>query len=96
MTATLATGHAKGKDLLAMRDVALYAAVCSMASVKRSELQNALLRAPGIRELLGTIPGLHDAVLDFVRCRFKQAFAFLTKISSVLAGTSTSGGWLGL
>lgn len=73
-----------GKDLLASRDVALYGAVCSMASLKRSELRKTLIDAPGIRELLSTVPGLRDAVLDFVQCRFKRAFAFLNSLRSKL------------
>lgn len=50
-------------EVLAARDVALYGALCAMASFDRSELKGSVIESPGFREFLEQVPEVSESAI---------------------------------
>lgn len=71
-------------DVMCPQDVALYGAICALASLDRNEVRTKLLEPSNPRECLDLVPAVRDLVLDFCSCRYAACLSALAKMNDAL------------
>jgi len=77
-------GQAFG-DVLVPQDVALYGALCALASLERNEVQAKVLDNSTFRECLDLVPQIRDLTLDFCNCKYAACLAALERLREPLS-----------
>jgi COP9 signalosome complex subunit 1 len=63
--------------LVAAEDVAVYGALCAVATLSRRELKRQVLDNESFKAFLELVPAVRDLVSDFYNGRYKQCLAQL-------------------
>ena len=63
--------------MVAARDVALYGALCAVATFDRSELLAGVIDNPNFRHFLELVPELREVIKDFYASRYSSCLKHL-------------------
>lgn len=72
-------------DVLGPQDVALYGALCALASLDRNEVQAKLLDNATFRECLNLVPQIRDITIDFCSCNYGACLGALERLKEPLS-----------
>jgi len=75
----------KYKEVISGRDVAIYGALCGLATYNRNELKTKVANSLEFKQLLELAPGWRQIVSDFCLGNYAQCFAALEKAKADLA-----------
>ncbi|GAB4814501.1 hypothetical protein N2152v2_001547 [Parachlorella kessleri] len=72
-------------EVISAHDVAVYGALCAMASFDRSQLRASVIDSPNFREFLELVPEVREALNDFYGSRYTDCLPRLERLRSQLA-----------
>lgn len=72
-------------DVLVAQDVALYGALCALASLDRNEVQSKLLESTSFRECLEYVPQIRDLITDFCNCKYAACLSRLEALQEAMS-----------
>ncbi|KAI3428534.1 hypothetical protein D9Q98_007357 [Chlorella vulgaris] len=73
------------QEVIAPQDVAIYGALCGMATLTRAELAQRIMHNPFFRELLELVPQVREAVSDFYASKYTSCLNHLDSLRSQFA-----------
>jgi len=71
-------------DVLGPQDVALYGALCALASLDRGEVQSKLLESQSFGQCLDLVPQVRDLLSDFCCCKYAACLSTLENLREAL------------
>lgn len=72
--------HALFNDAFSVEDVAIYAGLCSLATLDRKTLMEDVLGKPEFKALLDLVPDVRELLNDFCATRYASCLGYLEKI----------------
>jgi len=72
-------------DVLCPQDIAVYGALCALASMDRAQVQAKLLDKSSFRECLDMVPQIRDITIDFCSCKYAACLSALERLRPSLS-----------
>eukprot|EP00698_Gefionella_okellyi_P008790 TRINITY_DN219_c0_g1_i2.p1 TRINITY_DN219_c0_g1~~TRINITY_DN219_c0_g1_i2.p1 ORF type:complete len:424 (-),score=98.89 TRINITY_DN219_c0_g1_i2:68-1288(-) len=70
-------------EILSMNDVAIYGALCALATFDRQQLKDQVIDNNGaFKNLLELVPAVREMIGDFYNSRYAQCFTFIDKLKN--------------
>ena len=76
----IATLSTEFKDILSLEDVAIYGALCALATMDRASLTTKVIKKPQFHSLLELVPSIREIVHDFYATRYTRLFQTMETI----------------
>lgn len=76
----IATLPAEYKEILSLEDIAIYGALCALATMDRASLTTKVMKKPQFHCLLELVPSIREIVHDFYATRYTRLFQTMESI----------------